>query len=290
MGQALAVPSPRRACDTGELKVPLQVSARTLSSEAQARASPVCSGRRATYGSSQLGMPPVFAELLPTLAGRTWTRGGCAQDRAGRSVCARASRPAPPLLHQPQHGLAGVLSTSTQDPGPVLRNAGPMATLPPPDTPPQPTHHPRYTGANSPLPLQRRRWLHPAADIALAIGLLVIDVMVPLIAFVFGLDAAGYKMFDPAADNSSVSLTRPFVYVAVVGGIVLVSAFPLFMARAVISIGVQALAGLVLVLVAVIGMNDADRTAHPQPAPTSPSINPGALCRSGGDNSECGGS
>ncbi len=165
-----------------------------------------------------------------------------------------------------------------------------MTTLPPPNTPPWPTRHPRYTGANNPLLPQRRRWLHPAADIALAIGLLVIDVIAPLIAFLFGLDAAGYKMFDPAADNSSVSLTRPFAYVAVVGGIVLVSAFPLFTARAIISIGVQALAGLVLVLVAAIGIDDADRKAHPQPAPTSPSINPGALCRSGGDNSECGGS
>lgn len=77
---------------------------------------------------------------------------------------------------------------------------------------------------------------------------------------------------------------------AVVGGIVLVSALPLFMARAIISIGAQVLAGLVLVLVAVIGMNDADRNTQPQPAPTSPSTNPGALCRSGGDDSECGGS
>nr|WP_168504469.1 DUF6234 family protein [Streptomyces sp. S1D4-11]QIY93164.1 hypothetical protein HEP87_01810 [Streptomyces sp. S1D4-11] len=165
-----------------------------------------------------------------------------------------------------------------------------MTAPPPPNTPPWPTHHPRYTGGTNPLPPQRRRWLHTAADIALAIGLLVIDVIAPLIAFVFGLDAAGYMMFDPAADNSSVSLTRPFAYVAVVGGIVLVSAFLLFMARAIISSGVQVLAGLVLVLVAVIGIHDADRKAHPQPAPTSPSINPGALCRSGGDNSECGGS
>ncbi|MFD7756137.1 DUF6234 family protein [Streptomyces sp. NPDC059757] len=132
--------------------------------------------------------------------------------------------------------------------------------------------------------------MHPAADIALAIGLLAIDVVAPLIAFAFGLDAAGYQMFDPAADNSSVSLIRPFAYVAVVGGIVLVSALPLCLARAIISIGAQVLAGLVLVLVAVIGMNDADRNTHPQPAPTSPSIDPGALCRSGGDNSECGGS
>ncbi|MFI2071348.1 DUF6234 family protein [Streptomyces mirabilis] len=142
----------------------------------------------------------------------------------------------------------------------------------------------------NPLQPQRREWLHTAADIALAIGLLVIDVIAPLIAFVFGLDAAGYMMFDPAADNSSVSLTRPFAYVAVVGGIVLVSAFLLFMARAIISSGVQVLAGLVLVLVAITGIHDADRNAHPQPAPASPSINPGALCRSGGDNSECGGS
>ncbi|QDN95152.1 hypothetical protein FNV62_01005 [Streptomyces sp. RLB3-17] len=96
----------------------------------------------------------------------------------------------------------------------------------------------------NPLQPQRREWLHTAADIALAIGLLVIDVIAPLIAFVFGLDAAGYMMFDPAADNSSVSLTRPFAYVAVVGGIVLVSAFLLFMARAIISSGVQVLAGL----------------------------------------------
>lgn len=165
-----------------------------------------------------------------------------------------------------------------------------MTTPPPPNSPPWPTHHPRHTGVTNPLPPQRRRWLHTAADIALAVGLLVIDVIAPLIAFVFGLDAAGYTMFDPAADNSSVSLTRPFAYVAVAGGIVLVSAFLLFVARAIISSGVQVLAGLVLVLVAVIGIHDADRKAHPQPAPTSPSINPGALCRSGGDNSECGGS
>ncbi|WP_225900789.1 DUF6234 family protein [Streptomyces sp. S1A1-3] len=45
-----------------------------------------------------------------------------------------------------------------------------------------------------------------------------------------------------------------------------------------------------MVLVAITGIHDADRKAHPQPAPASPSINPGALCRSGGDNSECGGS
>ncbi|MER5688427.1 DUF6234 family protein [Streptomyces sp. NPDC002205] len=165
-----------------------------------------------------------------------------------------------------------------------------MTTPAAPDPPPWPTRHPRYPGVNHLLPPQQRRWLHPAADIALAVGLLVLDVIAPLIVFVFGLDAAGYQMFDPAADNSSVSLTRPFTYVAVVGGIVLVSAFPLFMARAFISFGVQVLAGLVLVLVAVIGTNDADRNSHPQPAPTSPSINPGALCRSGGDNSECGGS
>ncbi|MGW5277667.1 DUF6234 family protein [Streptomyces sp. NPDC004044] len=165
-----------------------------------------------------------------------------------------------------------------------------MTTPPAPDSPPWPTRHPRYTGVNHLLPPQRRRGLHPAADIALAIGLLVIDVIAPLIAFVFGLDAAGYQMFDPAADNSSVSLTHPFTYVAVVGGIVLVSALLAFVARAFISFGVQALAGLVLIMVAVIGMNDADSNSHPQPVPTSPSINPGALCRSGGDNSECGGS
>ncbi|MFB6707619.1 DUF6234 family protein [Streptomyces sp. NPDC056333] len=165
-----------------------------------------------------------------------------------------------------------------------------MTTPPAPDTPPWPNRHPRYTGVNHPQRPRRRRWLHPAADIALAVGLLVIDVIAPLIVFVFGLDAAGYQMFDPAADNSSVSLTRPFAYVAVIGGIVLLSAVPLFMARTFISFGVQVLTGLVLVLVAVIGINDADRDSHPQPVPVSPSINPGTQCRSGGDNSECGGS
>ncbi|WP_326601438.1 DUF6234 family protein [Streptomyces sp. NBC_01800] len=141
-----------------------------------------------------------------------------------------------------------------------------MTTPPAPDPPPWPTRHPRYTGVNHLLPPQRRRGLHPAADIALAIGLLVIDVIAPLIAFVFGLDAAGYQMFDPAADNSSVSLTRPFTYVSVVGGIVLVSALLLFMARAFISSGVQVLAGLVLVLVT------ATRTHSPSrpPPPSTP--------------------
>ncbi|MFJ2172136.1 DUF6234 family protein [Streptomyces sp. NPDC087851] len=165
-----------------------------------------------------------------------------------------------------------------------------MTAPPLPNSPPWPTHHPRSAGGTHPLPPRRRRWPHTVADIALAIGLLVIDVIAALVAFVFGLDAAGYAMFDPAADNASVPLTRPFAYVAVVGGIVLVSAFLLLMARAIISGGGQALAGLVLVLVAVIGMHDADRTAHPRPAPASPSIDPGALCRSGGDTSECGGS
>lgn len=54
-------------------------------------------------------------------------------------------------------------------------------------------HHPLYTGGNSLLPPQRRRWLHRAADIACAIGLIVIDVISPFIALVCGLDAAGYQ-------------------------------------------------------------------------------------------------
>ncbi|MFI6697917.1 DUF6234 family protein [Streptomyces sp. NPDC050509] len=92
------------------------------------------------------------------------------------------------------------------------------------------------------------------------------------------------------ADNSSVPLTLPFTCVAVVGGIVLVSAFLPLMARAIISSGVHVLAGPVLVLVAVIGIHDTDRTAHPRPAPAPPSVDPGARCRSRGDNSERGGS
>ncbi|MET7451355.1 DUF6234 family protein [Streptomyces sp. NPDC005574] len=164
-----------------------------------------------------------------------------------------------------------------------------MTTPPSPNTPPWPTHQPRCAGVTE-LPPQSRGGLHTAADIAVAVGLLVIDVIASLVVFVSGLDSAGYEMFDPAAGNSSVSLTRPFAHVAVVGGIVLVSAFLLAMARALISCGVQVLAGLVLVLVAVFGINDADREAHPQHAPASPSVSPGAMCRSGGDNSECGGS
>ncbi|WP_405774320.1 DUF6234 family protein [Streptomyces sp. NBC_00859] len=132
--------------------------------------------------------------------------------------------------------------------------------------------------------------MRTAADIALAIGLLLIDVLVPLVAFVFGLGAAGYVMFDPAADNSSVSMARPFAYVAVVGVIVLASAFLLFRARAIISSGVQVLAGTVLVLVSAFGLHHADRKVSPQPAPVSHSADPGAMCRSGGDNRECGGS
>ncbi|GGZ13691.1 hypothetical protein GCM10010387_02170 [Streptomyces inusitatus] len=139
-------------------------------------------------------------------------------------------------------------------------------------------------GAHPPPP-QRHKWLRAGADIALAIGLLVIDAVAALIAFVFGLDTVGYTLFDPGADNSPLSLVRPLTYVAAVGGIVLVSAILLFRARVVISSGVQAFAGLALVSAAVIGINHAEREARPQPAPTE--RGPGSLCRSGGDSSEC---
>ncbi|MFD6278189.1 DUF6234 family protein [Streptomyces sp. NPDC060209] len=142
-----------------------------------------------------------------------------------------------------------------------------MAMPPPSDSPPWRTHHPRYTGANHPLPSRHRWWLHPAADIALAVGLLVIDVIAALGVFVHGVDAAGYRMFDAAADNSSVSLARPFAHVAVAGHVVLGSAVLLLIARARISGGVQALAGIVLVLVAMTGMHDTDGRVPPTACP-----------------------
>ncbi|GAA2263667.1 hypothetical protein GCM10010232_64420 [Streptomyces amakusaensis] len=153
-------------------------------------------------------------------------------------------------------------------------------------TPPSwPTPHPSHPGDGRPLLPQRHEWIRTGADIGLAIGLLVIDAVASLVAFVLGLEAVGYTMFDAAADDSSPSLARPFGYVAVVGGIVLVSALLLFRARVIISGGVQVLAGLGLVIAALAGMHYEDREARPQPAPTAPA--PGSPCRSGGDSSEC---
>jgi hypothetical protein len=154
-------------------------------------------------------------------------------------------------------------------------------TTPPPAIPPWPAR------ASHPLLPRRRGRAHPVADIALAIGLLVIDVIAPILAFVSGLDDAGYRLFDTGADNSSVSLARPFAHVAVVGGIVLISAVLLLRCRAFISMGVHICAGLAMVVVALVGITEADHEARPQPAPA---VDPGARCRSGGDNSECGGS
>ncbi|MFD4508008.1 DUF6234 family protein [Streptomyces sp. NPDC058457] len=128
-----------------------------------------------------------------------------------------------------------------------------------------------------------------AADLLLAIVLLVVDAVAALIAYYKGMDAAGYAFFDTGADNSTVSMTKPAVYVAVVGVLVLAVALPAYKGRAFVTMCAQTLAGLALVLIAGIALANQYREDHP-PTPESGYSGPQSQCRSGGDNSECHGS
>ncbi|MDF3147261.1 DUF6234 family protein, partial [Streptomyces sp. T21Q-yed] len=109
-----------------------------------------------------------------------------------------------------------------------------------------------------------RRRLPLAGDIALAVGLLVLDVVGVVAACLLGIDVSGdWKPFDPGADNSDVTLTLNWLYVGIAGGLVLLSAALLYLLRAVVSACLQVLVGVAVLVVAVSGAQfDADRAAR----------------------------
>ncbi|AZQ34647.1 hypothetical protein EJ357_15135 [Streptomyces cyaneochromogenes] len=136
-----------------------------------------------------------------------------------------------------------------------------------------PTGLPHFRGANVPPPPGGRGQLPVAGDIALAVGLLVLDVLGAVVAFVLGIEVSGdWKPFDPGADNSDVTFTFNWLYVGIAGGIVLLTAALLCLLRAVVSASLQVLAGMVVVVLAVNGAQfdkrheDRARTAVSAPA------------------------
>lgn len=119
--------------------------------------------------------------------------------------------------------------------------------------PGRPTGLPQFRGENVPPPRTGRRWLPVAGDIALAVGLLVLDVIGTVVAFLVGIDYSGWRPFDPAADNSDINLTPNWLYVGIAGGIILLTAALLYRLRAVISACLQVLVAIVVLLIAVSG-------------------------------------
>ncbi|MEJ8669275.1 DUF6234 family protein [Streptomyces sp. MS1.AVA.1] len=118
---------------------------------------------------------------------------------------------------------------------------------------------PHFRGANVPPPPTGRRQLPVAADIALAVGLLVLDVIGAVAAFLAGIDVSGdWRPFDPGADNSDVTFGFTWLYVGIAGGVVLLTAAPLLRLRAVVSAGLQVLVGTAVLVVAVGGARFGD--------------------------------
>ncbi|TXS40223.1 hypothetical protein EAO75_35075 [Streptomyces sp. uw30] len=117
-----------------------------------------------------------------------------------------------------------------------------------------PTGLPRFRGANVPPPPVGRRGLPVAGDIALAVGLLLLDVIGAVVAFLLGIGVSGdWRPFDPGADNSDVTFTSNWLYLGIAGGIVLLTAALLYLLRAVVSASVQVLVGVVVLVIALSG-------------------------------------
>ncbi|WP_369270942.1 DUF6234 family protein [Streptomyces sp. R11] len=113
---------------------------------------------------------------------------------------------------------------------------------------------PHFRGANVPPPPTGRRQLPVAADIALAVGLLVLDVIGAVAAFLLGIDVSGdWRPFDPGADNSDVTFGFNWLYVGIAGGVVLLTAALPYLLRAYVSVALQVLVGMVVLVVAMSG-------------------------------------
>jgi hypothetical protein len=112
---------------------------------------------------------------------------------------------------------------------------------------------PQFRGANVPHPRSGRRRLSLAGDIALAAGLLVLDGIGAVAAFLLGIDYSGWKPFDPGADNSDIVLTPNWPYAGLAGGVVLLTAVLLYRLRAIVSTCLQVLVGVAVLVVAVAG-------------------------------------
>ncbi|WAZ19554.1 DUF6234 family protein [Streptomyces cinnabarinus] len=129
---------------------------------------------------------------------------------------------------------------------------------------------------------------HPAADLFLALTLLVADGMAALIASLRGLDAAGYAFLGPDT-GTPIDFTPVAIALGVVGGLVVATAWLAHRYRAPNTAALQLLAGLVLLLIAglgQLGQYGEDRSPAPEPGYSGPR----SPCLSGGDNSECHGS
>ncbi|NUT34995.1 MAG: hypothetical protein HOV79_18210 [Hamadaea sp.] len=108
---------------------------------------------------------------------------------------------------------------------------------------------PHFHGANVPPPRTERPWLPVVGDIALAVGLLVLDAIGVVVAVVLGIDVHGdWKPFDPGADNSDVTITVEWLYVGIAGALVTLSAALLYALRAIVSAGLQLLVGMTVVV------------------------------------------
>lgn len=113
---------------------------------------------------------------------------------------------------------------------------------------------PHFHGANVPPPPTGRRRLPVAADLALALALLVLDAIGAVVAFLLGIDVTGdWRPFDPGADNSDVVLTINWLHVGITGVIILLTAALPYLLRAFVSVSFQVLAGMIVLLVAVSG-------------------------------------
>jgi hypothetical protein len=136
----------------------------------------------------------------------------------------------------------------------------------------RPSGLPQFRGDNVPPPRAGRRWLPIAGDIALAVGLLVLDVIGAVVAFLIGIDYSGWKPFDPGADNSGIALTPDWLYVGIAGGIMLLTAALLYRLRAIVSACLQVLVGIAVLLIAVSGAHfDEDRGARADAYASGPS-------------------
>ncbi|MFJ7073182.1 DUF6234 family protein [Streptomyces sp. NPDC098781] len=139
--------------------------------------------------------------------------------------------------------------------------------------PGRPSGLPQFRGANVPPPRTGRRWLPVAGDIALAVGLLVLDVVGTIVAVLAGIDYSGWQPFDPAADNSDINLTPNWLYVGIAGGVILLTAVLLYRLRAVVSACLQVLVAIVVLLIAMSGTQfDEERGARAEAPVSGPDI------------------